>query len=114
MPPLLNTLYHPYRGRMVLDEKAVAYKNDTRWQCVLQMRAQGIYDPLDGDLMLDIQVYRPRQGKRKGDIDSTLKCLLDSLQEVVYADDDQVVKLILEKHSDPANPRVEIMVTIRG
>lgn len=47
---------------------------------------------------------------RESDIDSRLKCLLDSLQGILYADDKQVYRLVVDKDKDTKNPRAELVV----
>lgn len=52
---------------------------------------------------------RERYHTRKPDADNLAKSVKDSLRGIVYRDDAQIVRLIIEKHYDPA-PGVEIRV----
>jgi Holliday junction resolvase RusA-like endonuclease len=44
------------------------------------------------------------------DIDGRLKCLLDSLQGLVYENDKEITDLIIHKRKDANNPRVELSI----
>ena len=63
-----------------------------------------------GPIAVDISVYRPQ---RRGDLDNVLKALLDSLNGVLWVDDDQVVELHAYRYDDPYNPRVELRIARR-
>jgi len=54
-----------------------------------------------------VSVYRPR---RIGDLDNTLKVLLDALRGIVYEDDSQIVHIDATRNDDAANPRAVIEV----
>ena len=60
------------------------------------------------DVVMKISFYFP--DKRKRDIDNYNKIILDSFSWVVYDDDKQIQKLILEKFYDKENPRIIIEV----
>lgn len=62
-----------------------------------------------GEIRIRVDVYRPA---RRGDLDNTLKCVLDALSGVVYEDDGSIVYLEAHRHEDKMNPRVH--VTIEG
>lgn len=63
---------------------------------------------LGGELVLRLNVFRPR---KIGDLDNSLKVLLDSLKGVLFLDDKQVRRIEAERFDDAANPRAEIMIT---
>ncbi len=63
--------------------------------------------PVTGPVELSVRVYRPA---KRGDLDNSLKVLLDALKGVAYVDDKQVKKIVAEQFDDPSNPRVEIEV----
>ena len=48
--------------------------------------------------------------KRKRDIQGHLKCLIDSLQGIVYEDDSQIKLITAEKNYDKEIPRSEVIV----
>lgn len=80
-----------------------------------ELRARGAVFPIDGPVTLHIALYMPHAGRfegiAKGDADGPLKGLKDALKKAgVYHDDEQVVRLTVEKHLDPQNPRVSYRV----
>lgn len=103
-PPTVNLYWRNFRGRTVLSAAGRAYK----LAAALKAKSQGAH-PISGPVALEIHVYRPR---RIGDLDNTLKGLLDSLRGVAYGDDSQVVRLVAHRHDDKANPRAEVTVTL--
>lgn len=56
-----------------------------------------------------IRVYRPQ---RRGDLDNTMKAILDSLSGLLYVDDKQVIEIHAKRFDDKKNPRVEIEYAI--
>jgi len=48
--------------------------------------------------------------KRKHDVDNFNKLILDSLQGIVYKDDNQIRRLTVEKEISTENPRVELEI----
>lgn len=69
-------------------------------------------DPLDGDVAVHLDFHPPNARRR--DASNLLKCLLDGLSTVVYADDSQVKSLSYLVHApDGTEPRVDITVQAR-
>lgn len=99
------------RPMMVKTPEARLYQNTAYLQICRSLRT--IKRPLfpEGRLVVSVQVYRPR---RIGDLDNTLKVLLDALKGSVFADDDQVVELHARRLEDPADPRVVVTVEQEG
>jgi Holliday junction resolvase RusA-like endonuclease len=60
---------------------------------------------LGGPLGVKLYVYRPR---RRGDLDNTLKVILDALNGIAWVDDGQIEMLHVERFDDKTNPRVEL------
>lgn len=84
-PPSLNSLYVPYRGRMIISKEARRYHRT--FQEVL--RELGHPGCADGFLEADIWVCPP--DRRGRDIDNVLKCLFDAMQKAgVYENDYQI------------------------
>lgn len=101
LPPLGNRFYRRFRNRIVMSEEGREYK-----EYVSEVTA-GKYDPFTQPVRVFLDVYRAR---RAGDLDGFLKCLLDSLQGVVYANDKQIVEIHARRFDDRDNPRVELTV----
>ncbi len=98
-PPTLNHLYATVKGRRVASADGKAYKNTAGWQA----NAAGA-KLLEGPVVVSLRVYRPR---RSGDLDNTMKALLDSLRGICWKDDEQIIEIRAIRFEDPKNPRVE-------
>lgn len=105
-PPSLNAYYRTWKGRVLISAEGRAY----RTSCQRRLAMLGL-KRMEGPVAVRIHVHRPR---RVGDLDNTLKCLLDSLNGMAWADDSQVVDLHAIRHDDAANPRVEVEIRPAG
>lgn len=113
-PPSLNVYWRNFRGRMVLSAEAKKYKRqvaelfDKRPVIIdVEELSESPELPSKKTIGLKIDVYRPR---KSGDLDNTLKAILDSLNGNLYEDDRQVIEIHAHRHDDKDNPRVEIGV----
>ena len=70
-------------------------------------------EPLDGEICAAVKVYRKyrRTARVFGDVDNHLKALFDGLSGIVFEDDAQIVRCIVEKFTDKARPRAEIEIS---
>lgn len=100
-PPSLNSLYATFRGRRILSAKGRAYKK-TVADCTYGLGF------ITGPVTVSVAVYRPR---KSGDLDNTLKALLDSLTGILYTDDREIVRIVAERFDDAGNPRAVVTVT---
>ena len=59
-----------------------------------------------------IRLYRKykRCSRRFGDFDNLAKAVCDALNGVVFTDDSQIVRCVVEKITDGLNPRVEVEI----
>lgn len=101
-PPSANRYWRVFRGRAVVSSEAKAYKKTVQ---VLAQRA-GL-ECLDGAVAVTLDVYRPA---KRGDLDNSIKVLLDSLQGAAYADDQQITEIHARRFDDKHNPRVEVTI----
>lgn len=107
-PPTANLYWRVFRGRPVKSAKARDYQ---RTVALLAKSQLGTTKPLEGDVSVVVSVYRPR---KVGDLDNTLKVLLDALKGVVYVDDSQVAELVATRRDDKDNPRAVVTVSKLG
>lgn len=101
-PPSANRYWRNVNGRMVKSEEARRYQTKAGWIA----KASG-FDCTSGDVAVTLRVYRPQ---RRGDLDNSVKVLLDSLKGIIYEDDNQVAVIHAERYDDKNNPRVDVLV----
>ena len=101
-PPTVNHMYRRARGHLALTPEALAFRHAVRMIAMVQ----GV-TPITGPVAVFLDVYRPR---RRGDLDNILKATLDALNNVAYADDDQVQQIHAVRYDDKRAPRIEVSV----
>jgi crossover junction endodeoxyribonuclease RusA len=87
--PSANTYYRKFRNVMVLSKKGREFK-----QRMLQ-RCRGMRK-LHGPVCVYVTFYWKE--RRHRDLDNYFKALLDATKNVIFEDDDQVVKIIAAKY----------------
>lgn len=102
MPPSVNRYWRKFRNRMVISDAGLAFRAEAHVIC----QKAGI-TPLQGRITVTVRVYRPAN---RGDLDNSLKAILDALNKRAYQDDSQIDELHAYKYLDRANPRVEVEV----
>lgn len=103
-PPSGNRYWRHVGRNVVVSAEAKAYREKVKWLALAQC---GKARPIEGDVVVSVGVFRPA---RRGDLDNTLKVLLDSLRGVAYLDDAQVAHLQAGRFEDKTNPRVVVSV----
>ncbi len=68
--------------------------------------------PLEGEICADVKIFRKYQRTARifGDCDNHLKAIFDGLSGIVFSDDAQIVRCVVEKHTDKESPRAVIEV----
>lgn len=102
-PPTVNRWKTPFQGRAVLTAEAREYK-----EAIGDLLRGRLAAPLTCMLAMTVDVFRPRAA---GDLDGTLKVLLDSLQGLVFVNDKQIAKLEPELRQE-APPFGRVQLTI--
>ena len=66
--------------------------------------------PMTGEVSAVVRVYRRFKptARNFGDVDNHLKAIFDGMNQVAFIDDAQIVRCLVAKYKDKANPRVEI------
>ena len=69
-------------------------------------------EPLTGEICAAIKLYRKYQptARNYGDVDNHLKALFDGMNQIVFVDDSQIVRCVVEKFCDKEQPRTEIEI----
>ena len=80
----------------------------TKSSYILQLYNQYRWDPLEGDLCVEINIYRYWA---EPDFDNVHKLSMDACNKILRVDDKQVKKATIVKfEKDNKNPRMEIIV----
>lgn len=106
MPPSnINHMYNRGKSGGIYKNPAIA-----EWELVCRGKVKN-KSRLDVKEHYSVNIGLYHGNKRKNDIDSKLKIILDFLMhEGVFADDSLVSDLIVAKRFDRENPRIEISV----
>ena len=107
-------------GRAYTPNETLSYENLVRWIYQNTEGAQKIDDEIEARIVCMYQIPKSmtkknrqliEEGKlhptKKPDLDNVAKIILDSLNNIAFHDDSQIVKLTVEKHYSD-NPRVEV------
>lgn len=108
-PPSANTLYRAFRGRNILSQKGREFYDQGQAALLPQKRPTV---PLAGALEVTIMLCAPT--RRGYDVDNRAKGVLDLLTKVgIWADDEQVVKLTIEKGPVLPGGAARVAVAVR-
>ena len=105
-PPSANRYWRHVGRNVVVSKEARLYR---RRAASLALSAG--MRPVDGPAKVTLEVFRPR---KSGDLDNSIKVLMDALRGVAYRDDSQVVEIRAHRWDDKDNPRVEVQVECRN
>ena len=92
-------------GHAYTPARTRAYESTVGWAARLCM---GDRDPLDGDLDVEIALYR--KGVRRADLDNLIKAVADGCNGIVWRDDAQIVSLRARVVYGDKQPRAEVEV----
>lgn len=107
-PPSINHYWRHVGPRVLISRHGRQFR-----ERVCEILARSGFQPLVGPLVLSVDVYPP--DNRRRDLDNLQKALLDALQHGgLYADDSQIVKLVLEKREPFINGKTIIRIEERN
>ena len=94
-------------------------KRNREYREVVQQAARsamGNLPPLQGGIAATVKLYRRYRptARNYGDVDNHLKALFDGMNQIVFADDAQITKCVIEKFTDKVQPRAEIELATVG
>jgi Holliday junction resolvase RusA-like endonuclease len=104
VPMRCATKERPRDKTFHMPEAYMQWKQDFAVQCM----AQGPVHPLEGELEMTVWAFF--KGKRRKDVDNTAGAVMDALNGIAYADDDQVYDL--HSHKRFGQPADSITVDI--
>ena len=106
-PPSLNRMYRNFKGRTVLSAEGKAFKEQVFWLA----KAAGIGSPIMGwvEVSLTLHPVEPKDSDKRAakfgpawhlacrclDVDNCVKAALDALQGAAYANDSQILALLV-------------------
>ncbi len=100
VPPSANRYWRVWNNRIVVTDEARAYKQELAYRL-------NNCTPIVGDVCINFTVFRPA---KRGDLDNYNKIMLDALQGIAYANDNQIVEIHSFREDDKDNPRVELYI----
>lgn len=97
--------YQPARNR--------DYREVVRAAAVAAMNGRAV---MEGAVDVTIKLFRrfKQTSRRFGDVDNFLKAIFDSMNGIVFRDDAQVIRCVVEKYTSKTDPRAEIVVSDSG
>lgn len=100
IPPTINTRY--VNRFFATSKEYKRYKDKVAMYCIYRKIRPFLFE-----VEMKIVWYRTQ---RRGDIDSRIKALLDSLNGYAYKDDRQIRKLSIERFDGNKHPRLEVRI----
>ena len=90
-------------------KRNVEYREQIQWSARLAMKGA---KPITGELSAVVKLYRKyrRATKKYGDVDNHLKALFDGMNQIIFEDDSQICRCVVEKFTDKERPRAEIEI----
>ena len=102
-----------FSGRRAYQPKRnVEYRKQVQAAALVAMNGA---EPLKGEVVATVKLFRKYKptARNFGDVDNHLKALFDGMNQIVFADDAQIVRCLVEKFKDADNPRAEIEIISR-
>ena len=97
------------RGRCYEPKRCAEFKAKIRQAARIAMNGK---EPITAPLSCVIKFYRKykRTSRRFGDCDNLYKAVTDAMNKIVYEDDSQIVRCIVEKLTGDT-PKIEVKIT---
>jgi crossover junction endodeoxyribonuclease RusA len=103
-PPSTNHYWRRVGQRTLISRGGRTFR-----ESVCAILAAARVQPLDGPLVVDIDVYPP--DRRRRDLDNLQKALFDALQHGgAYRDDSQIARLTVERQNMVAGGKVRVRI----
>ena len=99
-----------FSGRRAYQPKRnVEYRSRIQSAAMLAMNGA---EPMKGEVFAHVRLYRRFKptARNFGDVDNHLKAVFDGMNQIVFDDDSQIVKCVVEKFTDKSQPRTEIEI----
>ena len=93
-------------------KRNVEYRRQVQAAALVAMDGR---EPLTGEIFASVKLYRKYKptARNFGDVDNLLKGVFDGMNQIVFVDDAQITKCVVEKITDKTEPRAEIEIESR-
>ena len=107
-PPSVNGMWKPFKSRLIICKRG----RDYRAKAIEVMQSLGLFGEMTSDrLTMTIELYPPTL--RRYDVDNFSKAILDALtHSKFWEDDEQVMKLTVEKKHKTAGGKAVIKISV--
>jgi Holliday junction resolvase RusA-like endonuclease len=103
-PPSINHYWRRVGAKTLISREGRRFR-----ERVVAILAALRVQPMNGPLAVEVDIYPP--DRRRRDIDNVQKALLDALQHGrAYADDSQIVRLVLTKREPTEGGRTVVRI----
>lgn len=98
--------------RVYQPKRNVEYRERVQASALIAMSGK---EPMTGELSAFVKLYRKYKPSARnfGDVDNHLKALFDGMNQIVFEDDSQITRCVVEKFTDKDEPRAEIEIEER-
>ena len=98
--------------RVYQPKRNVEYRERVQASAVVSMSGK---EPMTGELSAVVKLYRRYKPSARnfGDVDNHLKAIFDGMNKIVFDDDSQITRCVVEKFTDKNQPRAEIEIEER-
>lgn len=107
-PPATKLRARAGRGGHYTDPKTVAAEE--MWLVAIRQTHRGIRP--DGEHAFEVNLTFYLADYRRGDIDNFTKLVLDASNKVIFNDDQQVMRLVVDVFRGQKEPRTELVVSV--
>lgn len=98
--------------RVYQPKRNVEYRKQIQAASLVAMSGKEL---MTGEICAVVKLYRKYKpsARNYGDVDNHLKALFDGMNQIVFEDDRQITRCVVEKFTDKKNPRAEIEIEER-
>ena len=117
------TIYNDYfmpapRPRSFIEENRIRVSNPAKYEKFKRRIRRDINNNLDlffrkKENNVGVELHFILNNKRKRDVDNLAKTILDSMNDLIYNDDNQVTKLVVTKKIDKSYQQEQLAIIVK-